>query len=190
MIHAARSADDADAQEVLLAAVLARSSRLAPVTEIVQTLRDRLPELGAIEIPDPKEPTEGEQAVYMFEVEGNRAIVAGMPRGYPWSDLEGPCQTAWWWPDAEEALRLGYVLDVVESEQLAEASLQLAERVAAGSPHSHRLIKQLTYEGLTASVGEHMVRHTAAMAASFKSDDHREGVAAFLERRPARFTGK
>jgi hypothetical protein len=105
MIHAARSADDADAQEVLLAAVLARSSRLAPVAEIVQTLRDRLPELGAIEIPDPEEPTEGEQAVYMFEVEGNRAIVAGMPRGYPWSDLEGPCQTAWWWPDAEEALR-------------------------------------------------------------------------------------
>jgi len=85
---------------------------------------------------------------------------------------------------------MGYVLDVVESDRLLDRANELAERVAAGSPHSHRLIKQLTYEGLTASVAEHMVRHTSAMSASFKSDDHREGVAAFLERRPARFTGK
>lgn len=92
--------------------------------------------------------------------------------------------------DAAEALRLGYVLDVVEPERLADAARELAERIAAGSPHSHRLIKQLTYEGLTSSVAEHMGRHTSAMAASFKSDDHREGVAAFLERRPAVFTGR
>lgn len=92
--------------------------------------------------------------------------------------------------DADEALRLGYVLDVVEPEQLAEVAHRLAERVAAGSPHSHRLIKRLTYEGLTSSVADHMGRHTAAMSASFKSDDHREGVAAFLERRPAVFTGR
>jgi enoyl-CoA hydratase len=51
-------------------------------------------------------------------------------------------------------------------------------------------VKQLTYQGLTASVDEHMERHTAAMSACFKSDDHREGVASFLERRPANFTGR
>lgn len=92
--------------------------------------------------------------------------------------------------DADEARRLGYVLDVVESEDLPAATHDLAERVAAGSPHSHRLIKQLTYEGLTSSVADHMARHTSAMSASFKSDDHREGVAAFLERRSAEFTGR
>lgn len=92
--------------------------------------------------------------------------------------------------DAPEALRLGYVLDVVEPDQLAGRVHELAEAVAAGSPHSHRLIKTLAYEGLTASVPDHMTRHTAAMAASFRSEDHREGVAAFLERRPARFTGR
>lgn len=91
--------------------------------------------------------------------------------------------------DAEEARRLGYVLEIVESPRLLERAHELAERIAAGSPHSHRLVKSLTYEGLTASVAEHMSRHTAAMTASFRSDDHREGVAAFLERRPARFTG-
>ena len=92
--------------------------------------------------------------------------------------------------DASEALGLGYVLDVVEPSDLAGRTRQVAEAVAMGSPHSHRLIKRLAYEGLTASVAEHMGRHTAAMAASFRSDDHREGVAAFLERRPARFTGR
>jgi enoyl-CoA hydratase/carnithine racemase len=34
-----------------------------------------------------------------------------------------------------------------------------------------------------------MQRHTVALTACFKSDDHREGVASFLERRPAVFTG-
>ena len=92
--------------------------------------------------------------------------------------------------DAAEALRLGYVLDVVESKDLLPRAYELAERIATGSPHSLKLIKELTYMGLTAPVSEHMERHTSAMSASFKSDDHREGVASFLERRPANFTGR
>ena len=91
--------------------------------------------------------------------------------------------------DAAEALRLGYVLDVVPSDELLPAAMALANAIAAGSPHSLGLIKSLVHQGLTAPVADHMERHTAAMAACFKSDDHREGVASFLERRPARFTG-
>lgn len=91
--------------------------------------------------------------------------------------------------DAATALSLGYVLEVVEPDALAARVQALAEEVASGSPHSQRWIKQLVHQGLTAPVGDHMQRHTTAMAACFKSDDHREGVAAFLERRPAVFTG-
>jgi len=91
--------------------------------------------------------------------------------------------------DAARAHEIGYVSQLVEPEDLDAEVMSLATRVATGSPHSLRLIKGLTYEGLVSSVDEHMVRHTSAMSASFKSDDHREGVAAFLERRPARFTG-
>jgi enoyl-CoA hydratase len=91
--------------------------------------------------------------------------------------------------DAGEALRIGYVLEVVEPGEVAARGAALAAEIATGSPHSQRLIKQLVHQGLTAPVAEHMQRHTAAMAACFKSDDHREGVAAFLERRPATFTG-
>ncbi|HUS41997.1 MAG TPA: enoyl-CoA hydratase-related protein [Ilumatobacteraceae bacterium] len=91
---------------------------------------------------------------------------------------------------ADEALRLGYVVDVLSSEDLLPAAMTLANAIAAGSPHSLGLIKSLVHEGLTAPVGEHMERHTMALAACFKSDDHREGVASFLERRPAAFTGR
>jgi len=91
---------------------------------------------------------------------------------------------------AEEALSIGYVTSVVLSDDLATAARQLAQRVLAGSPHSHKLMKQLVYEGLGREVSTHMAAHTEALAACFKSDDHREGVASFLERRPANFTGR
>jgi len=91
--------------------------------------------------------------------------------------------------DAETALRLGYVLDVLPSDDLLPAAMELAGTIAAGSPHSLGLIKSLVQQGLAAPPDEHMARHTAALAACFKSEDHREGVASFLERRPARFTG-
>ena len=92
--------------------------------------------------------------------------------------------------DADEALRLGYVLDVLSSDDLVPTAMELASTIATGSPHSLGLIKSLVHDGLTAPVGEHMQRHTNALAACFKSDDHREGVASFLERRPAIFTGR
>ena len=50
-------------------------------------------------------------------------------------------------------------------------------------------MKALVYEGLGRDVAEHMAAHVPAMEACFASADHREGVASFLERRPANFTG-
>jgi len=91
--------------------------------------------------------------------------------------------------DAAEALRLGYVSQVVEPGALTAAAHDEARRYLAGSPMSHRLMKSLVYAGLGGSSAEHMGRHTEALAGCFRSHDHREGVAAFLERRPATFTG-
>jgi enoyl-CoA hydratase/carnithine racemase len=90
---------------------------------------------------------------------------------------------------AEEALAMGYVAEVVEADHLLARANEIAAAIATGSPNSQRLIKSLVYEGLASDVDEHMHRHTTALAACFRSDDHREGVAAFLERRPATFTG-
>jgi enoyl-CoA hydratase/carnithine racemase len=90
---------------------------------------------------------------------------------------------------ADEALAIGYVDQVVPSEALHGTALTLARKIAEGSPFSQRRIKSMVYEGLGGDVAEHMQRHTQALAECFKSDDHKEGVASFLERRPARFTG-
>lgn len=92
--------------------------------------------------------------------------------------------------DAHEAFDLGYVLEVTEPAELLGRARALAEQIASGSPHSQRLIKDLTYRGLTAPIADHMARHTDAMSRCFRSEDHREGVASFLERRPAQFTGR
>lgn len=90
---------------------------------------------------------------------------------------------------AEEAERIGYVDKVVAPDQLLPEARTLAAHIAKGSPFSQQRIKALLYEGLGRDVSEHMAAHTEALAACFKSDDHQEGVASFLERREARFTG-
>jgi enoyl-CoA hydratase/carnithine racemase len=90
---------------------------------------------------------------------------------------------------AERALEIGYLDSVVAPEQLQGEARALAAAVLRGSPFSHARIKALVYEGLGSDVAAHMQRHTQALAECFKSYDHQEGVAAFLERRDANFTG-
>ena len=90
---------------------------------------------------------------------------------------------------AERALEFGYVDAIVAPDQLQSEARTLAEAMLKGSPFSHARIKALVYEGMGAEVSAHMLRHTQALAECFKSYDHQEGVAAFLERREAKFTG-
>lgn len=91
--------------------------------------------------------------------------------------------------EAAEALAIGYVDAVVTPEALEDHALELAAQIAAGSPFSQQRIKDLVYEGLGSEIGPHMARHTGYLGECFKSADHKEGVASFLERRPAVFTG-
>lgn len=92
--------------------------------------------------------------------------------------------------DAQQALEMRYVSAVVEPEDLMDKARGMATTILQGSPFSHQRIKSLVYEGLGNTVDEHMVNHTTALAECFKSSDHAEGVASFLERRPAKFTGQ
>jgi enoyl-CoA hydratase/carnithine racemase len=91
---------------------------------------------------------------------------------------------------AEEALAIGYAAELVQPEELAEAALTEARRYLKSSPFSIRHVKALVWQGLERSVSEHMAVHLETMAACFQSADHKEGVASFLERRPANFVGR
>jgi enoyl-CoA hydratase/carnithine racemase len=90
---------------------------------------------------------------------------------------------------AEEALAMGYVARIVPPEELLDAARAEAEQYLKGSPFALARIKALTYQGLERTAAEHMQAHTQALKECFASDDHAEGVASFLEKRPPRFTG-
>ena len=91
---------------------------------------------------------------------------------------------------AERGPVLGYVAQVVEPDELQAAAREVATSFLAGSPFSQRLIKELVYKGIERDLGSHMREHVQALQACFRSEDHKEGVASFLERRPANFTGR
>jgi enoyl-CoA hydratase len=92
--------------------------------------------------------------------------------------------------NADDALALGYVTKVVAPDGLLDAARTEARRFLAGSPFSQRLIKDLVYRGLERDLGAHMENHIESLKACFRSEDHKEGVAAFLEKREPRFTGR
>lgn len=91
---------------------------------------------------------------------------------------------------AQQAFELGYVEEVVDSEQLPDRALELAASMTSGSPVAVRLTKDLVYRGLGRTLEEHFAHQDEAMSLCFHSEDHREGVAAFMEKRQPRFVGR
>ncbi len=92
--------------------------------------------------------------------------------------------------EAQEAHAIGYANEIVKPEALMEAAHSEARKYLRSSPFSLRHMKSLVWRGLERDVDDHMKAHVEALSACFKSQDHKEGVASFLEKRPARFVGK
>lgn len=93
------------------------------------------------------------------------------------------------WLEAEEALACGYVDAVVDQDRLMDEARALAHSIGRSSVFATRSIKRLVYSGLEAARDDHVQQSKADLQACFQSNDHREGIAAFLEKREPRFTG-
>jgi len=91
--------------------------------------------------------------------------------------------------DAEEALKLGIVSRVLPPEQLMPAATQLAARIAAGPPIAVQLAKRCLRQSANASLREMLERETAAQNLCFETQDAREGMQAFVEKRAPVFRG-
>ena len=91
--------------------------------------------------------------------------------------------------DAAQARELRLVSRVVAHDDLLPTALELAEEIAANPPLAVQALKRGLREALDPD-WDHLGRWVSAtLAELFRTDDHREGVAAFLEKRPANYTG-
>ncbi|HVT21033.1 MAG TPA: enoyl-CoA hydratase-related protein [Mycobacteriales bacterium] len=90
---------------------------------------------------------------------------------------------------AAQALELGLVSIVVPAGDLAETALGLATRLAAGPTAAYAAIKQTLAYSASHSLGESLANEAAAQARCGQTADHRAAVQAFLDKRPATFTG-
>jgi enoyl-CoA hydratase/carnithine racemase len=92
--------------------------------------------------------------------------------------------------DAEEAYRMGLLNKLVPSEKLQEEGMALARKIALGPPIAMKLTKMLIYKGLNMEFQTALQMAAACETITLTSEDRKEGVKAFLEKRTPQFKGK
>jgi enoyl-CoA hydratase len=92
--------------------------------------------------------------------------------------------------DAEEAHRIGLIDLLVDDAALHEKTADLARGIAAHSPIALRLAKAAVATAQESPLSAGLAMERELFISAFASDDKREGMAAFLEKRAADFTGR
>ncbi|MBI4417694.1 MAG: enoyl-CoA hydratase/isomerase family protein [Ignavibacteriales bacterium] len=91
---------------------------------------------------------------------------------------------------AAEAERVGLVNKVVPAAELETATRELAERLAKAPTRAIGLIKRTLNKALSSDLETLLDYEAMIQDIASRSEDHREGVAAFLEKRPATYRGR
>ena len=89
-----------------------------------------------------------------------------------------------------QAYEWGLVEKVVPAAELMDAALEIARTLAERSPHAIAVVKELARETRDLPIAEGLRREAKAFARCLGSEDGKEGVAAFLEKREPQWTGR
>ena len=89
-----------------------------------------------------------------------------------------------------EALELGIVNTLFPADELRDKTLEYAHGLAAGATKAIGNIKLAVHEGLAAGLDDGLERERELVEELFSSDDGREGIAAFAEKRKPVFSGR
>jgi len=90
---------------------------------------------------------------------------------------------------ADEARALGLVDEVVPADLLQQTARDVAERLASGPTRAIGLLKRCVYQGYGRPLDEGLALEAEAVWELIRTADAREGMEAFLAKRPPRFTG-
>lgn len=89
-----------------------------------------------------------------------------------------------------EAAAMGLASEAVPDDQVLDRALALAARIAALPPVSIRLTKEVTLAGADAALSTGLLMERRLFEMLFSTEDQKEGMGAFLEKREAKFTGR
>jgi 2-(1,2-epoxy-1,2-dihydrophenyl)acetyl-CoA isomerase len=91
---------------------------------------------------------------------------------------------------AEQAVSWGLIWKCVDDEQLMPEATHLVRALASGPTRAYALTKQAMYASSTHTLEQQLALEARLQREAGRSADFREGVTAFLEKRPARFSGR
>jgi enoyl-CoA hydratase len=92
--------------------------------------------------------------------------------------------------DAQEAWRIGLVNKVVRAGQAVAAAHEMAKAILANGPIACRYVLEAVHRGLRMPLSEGLVLEATLFGLCAATSDMKEGMTAFLEKRPARFAGR
>lgn len=91
---------------------------------------------------------------------------------------------------AREALDMGLASEVVPDAEVEKRAVEMAQQIAALSPLAIQQAKEAILRGMDAALETGLALETKAIQILFSSQDQKEGMAAFIEKRKPRFQGK
>jgi enoyl-CoA hydratase/carnithine racemase len=93
--------------------------------------------------------------------------------------------------NAAEAEKLGIVNKVVPHDELMKETMALAKKIASGPPLTIELIKRAIYKGFVETDLWHQIYYEMHLQSlAFRTEDFKEGVMSFIEKREPKFMGR